>query len=137
MDTKNEGQQFFYEYFSEWIEMYKRGAVRPITYQKYLTTLRWLTELAPSQKICDMDKRSYQSLLNEYAKTHERQTTMDFHHHLKSAILDAIDEGILSSDPTRKIIVKGKPPVKKKPKFLSQHELQSLLKKLSLTDVPN
>lgn len=38
---------------------------------------------------------------------------MDFHHHLKCAILDAVDEGLVQSDPTRKAIIKGKTPRKK------------------------
>ena len=62
---------------------------------------------------------------------------MDFHHQLKSVILDAIDEGLLTTDPTRKVIIKGKVAVKRKNKFLSQFELKSLLKKLNLTDAPN
>ena len=137
MFTTKATPQYFYEYFADWIEVYKQGAVRPITYQKYLMTLRRLTELAPNLKICDLDKRSYQSLLNEYAKTHERVTTMDFHHHLKSAILDAIDESLLTKDPTRKVIIKGKTATDKKNKFLSQFELQALLKSLTLTSEPN
>ncbi|MEL7657713.1 MAG: tyrosine-type recombinase/integrase, partial [Bacillota bacterium] len=137
MLTKERTLQYFHEYFSEWIEIYKRGAVRPVTYQKYLMTLQRLTELSPNLKICELDKRKYQTLLNDYAKTHERQTTMDFHHHLKSAILDAMDEGLLTIDPTRKVIIKGKPVSDKKNKFLSQFELQSLLKSLNLTDKPN
>jgi integrase len=129
--------QYFHGYFAEWIAFYKQGAVRPVTYQKYLVTLRRLVELAPSLRLAELDKRSYQTLINEYAITHEKQTTMDFHHQLKGAILDAIDEGLLSSDPTRKVIIKGKEPSKKKSKFLSQFELQSLLKNLNLTDAPN
>jgi len=123
---------YFHEYFAEWIDVYKQGAVRPVTYQKYLLTLRRLSELAPDLRFCELDKRRYQVLLNEYAKTHERETTMNFHHHLKSAILDAIDEGLLRSDPTRKVIIKGKIAGDKKPKFLSQFELKSLLKNLDL-----
>jgi integrase len=130
-------EQYFHGYFAEWMVIYKQGAVRPVTYQKYLVTLRRLVELAPNLRLTELDKRSYQTLINEYALTHEKQTTMDFHHHLKGAILDAIDEGLLSSDPTRKVIIKGKVPSMKKPKFLSQFELQSLLKNLNLTDAPN
>ena len=137
MPTKGNVNQIFCNYFAEWMEVYKQGAVRNITYQKYLMTLRRLGELAPTMKFSELDKRSYQNLINEYAKTHEKQTTMDFHHHLKSAILDAIDEGLLAVDPTRKVIVKGKAPAIKKPKFLSQHELKSLLTNLNLTDELN
>ena len=137
MYTERGDLQYFHEYFAEWIELYKHGAVRPITYQKYQMTLRRIVELAPTLRLDELDKRSYQILLNSYALTHERQTTMDFHHHLKSAIMDAIDEGVLQVDPTRKVIIKGKEPSKKKPKFLNQHELQSLLNALTLTDEPN
>ena len=137
MLTKKLPAPYFHEYFAEWAALYKQGAIRPITYQKYLVTFRRLVELAPNLRLMELDKRSYQMLINEYALTHERQTTMDFHHHLKAAILDAIDEGLLTSDPTRKVIIKGKPPRKKKPKFLSQFELQSLLKNLNLPDKLN
>jgi integrase len=137
MEIKKATQQYFCEYFEEWVKIYKQGAVRSVTYKKYLMTLRRLTELAPTLKICELNKRSYQTLLNEYAETHEKQTTMDFHHHLKSAILDAVDEGVLTTDPTRKVIIKGKAAAKSKSKFLSQHELQALLKNLDLTDAPN
>ena len=130
-------KQYFHEYFAEWIELYKKGAVRPVTYQKYTITLRRLAELAPHLKICEIDKRQYQTLLNTYAETHEKQTTMDFHRHLKSALLDAVDERLLLSDPTRKVVIKGKAPVKKKPKFLSQFQLQALLESLSLSDELN
>jgi integrase len=136
MQTKNESQTF-HRYFAEWIEVYKQGAIRPVTYRKYLMTSQRLAELAPELHIHELDKRNYQCIINEYARTHEKQTTMDFHNHLKSAILDAIDEGLLASDPTRKVIIKGKSPSNKKPKFLSQFELQALLKNLSLSPEPN
>lgn len=71
-------------------------------------------------------------ILNQYASVHERQTTMDFHHHLKCAILDAVDEGLIPRDPTRKAIIKGKQPREKKPKFLNQYELHKLLDDLDL-----
>lgn len=129
--------QYFYKYFAEWMEVYKKGAIRPVTYKKYLMTLRRLTELAPNLKICDLNKRNYQDLINRYAETHEKQTTMDFHHHLKSAILDIVDEGLLTTDPTRKVVLKGKAATKDKIKYLSRFELQSLIKNLTLTDELN
>ena len=82
--------------------------------------------------MCDVDRTKYQQLLNDYALTHERQTTMDFHHQLKSAILDAVDEGLIDRDPTRKVIIKGKEPRQKKIKFLNQFELHTLIKSLNL-----
>jgi integrase len=75
---------------------------------------------------------TYQKLLNDYASTHEKQTTMDFHHHLKCAILDAVDEGLIQHDPTRKAIIKGITPKQKKTKFLNQYELHKLIEDLYL-----
>ena len=104
---------------------------------KYKLSLYWLTKLAPKIRLFELNRTSYQQILNEYAKTHERQTTMDFHHHLKAAILDAVDEGLIDKDPTRKVIIKGKTPRKKKTKFLNQFELHLLLKTLKTKSTLN
>lgn len=119
-------------YFEKWISVYKEGAIRKVTMDKYRLSLSWVIKLAPKMRLCDVDRVAYQQLLNDYAKEHERQTTMDFHHHLKAAILDAVDEGLIDKDPTRKVIVKGKTPREKKKKYLNQFELHTLLKDLKL-----
>ncbi|EGP7411870.1 site-specific integrase, partial [Listeria monocytogenes] len=115
-------------------DLYKVGAIRSITLQKYYVTEQKIQELVPELKIKDLDRYTYQQLLNNYALTHEKQTTMDFHHHLKGAILDAVDEGVLNQNPTRKIVIKGKNPRPKKAKFLNQFEVQVLLKELNLKE---
>lgn len=137
MKTKRRKDQMFHEYFNEWVNLYKVGAIRSITLQKYYVTEQKLQELVPNLKLKELDRYSYQQLLNDYALTHEKQTTMDFHHHLKGAILDAVDEGFLTQNPTRKIVIKGKTPRQKKAKFLNQFEVQALLKELNLTEEIN
>lgn len=125
-------EKLLIDYFEEWVELYKKGAVRDVTLRKYTMTGSWLKKLAPELKLSELNRIEYQKILNEYAETHERQTTMDFHHHLKAAVLDALDEGYLDKDPTRKVIIKGKTPSVKKMKYLSQFELHTLLKDLDL-----
>lgn len=127
----------FCDYYRQWIAVYKEGAVREVTLKKYLLTYSWLVKLIPDQTVEDLDKMAYQRLLNAYAEQHERQTVMDFHHQLKGAILDAIDEGLIDRDPTRKAIVKGKTPREKKIKYLNQFELHKLLSSLNLTSQIN
>ncbi|MCU4706949.1 site-specific integrase [Mycoplasma sp. CSL7503-lung] len=122
----------FSEYFKNWITVYKKGSITNISYSKYELTLKWVNRISPNLKMNDLNRLEYQKILNEYALYHERQTTMDFHHHLKACLLDAFDEGYLSNDPTRKAVIKGIPERKKKIKFLSQFELQSLIKKLKI-----
>ena len=137
MVRKRKSDQLFYEYFEEWIELYKVGAVRSVTLSKYNMSLQRVYELAPSLKVDEIDRRKYQQLLNDYALTHEKQTTMDFHHQLKGAILDAVDEGLITTNPTRKIIIKGKKPKEKRTKFLNQFEIQALLRQLELSSEIN
>lgn len=124
----------FCDYYKQWISVYKEGAIRPVTMSKYNMAHQWLVKLIPELVISDLDRITYQKLLNDYAAEHERQTTMDFHHHLKCAILDAVDEGLILHDPTRKAIIKGKTPREKKTKFLNQYELHKLLDDLNLTE---
>ncbi|BAW18116.1 site-specific integrase [Mycoplasmopsis bovigenitalium] len=126
-----------YKYFQNWIDVYKKGSIRKISFKKYQLTLDWIIKIARDVRLCDLDRTLYQRILNEYALTHERQTTMDFHHHLKSCLLDAFDDGYLTNDPTRKVVIKGKNPRKKKVKYLSQFELQLLVKNLKLKDFIN
>jgi len=136
MNTQNSTQRFA-DYYKEWVELYKVGSVADITLQKYQMTIRQLETLVPDLTLEGLDRKVYQNLLNIYAQTHERTTTMDFHHHLKGAILGAMDDGLIHKNPTRKVTVKGKPPREKKLKFLGQFELQLLMKQLELGEHPN
>lgn len=127
----------FCDYYEKWIKVYKEGAIRKVTLDKYKMTQTWLKKLAPTLTLCDLNRITYQQILNDYAVNHERQTTMDFHHQLKGAILDAVDEGLVERDPTRKAIIKGKAPTVKKIKYLNQFELHTLISSLDLKSEVN
>ena len=120
------------DYYKQWIKVYKQGAIRKVTLDKYLMTQKWLFRLVPTLRLCDVNRTTYQQIINDYAEEHEKQTTMDFHHQLKGAVLDAVDEGLIDRDPTRKVIIKGKTPKAKKIKYLNQFELHTLLSNLDL-----
>lgn len=137
MLTIEEKSELFYIYYEKWIHIYKEGAIRDVTMRKYEITLLWLKRLVPELRLSQLNRISYQQLLNDYAQFHERQTTMDFHHQIKAAILDAVDEGLIDRDPTRKAIIKGRPPRIKKIKYLNQFELHTLLVNLKLTSEIN
>lgn len=85
MLTETKRTDLFCEYYAKWITVYKKGAIRKVTMDKYLMTQKWLVKLVPNLRVCDMNRIAYQQLLNDYAEFHERQTTMDFHHQLKGA----------------------------------------------------
>lgn len=133
----NDVNELFCNYYERWIQVYKEGAIRNSTMQKYKLTAKWLKIIAPKIKIYELTRISYQEILNKYAEKHERQSTMDFHHQLKAAILDAVDDGLIEKDPTRKAIIKGKTPRDKKDKYLNQFELQKLISDLNLNNKIN
>ncbi|GAK29924.1 integrase [Weissella oryzae SG25] len=137
MFDESNPHELFHIYYKHWISVYKDGAIRKVTMNKYLMTYQWLVKLVPNLKVSELTRSAYQQLLNEYAKEHERQTTMDFHHQLKGAVLDAVDEGLIQRDPTRKAIIKGKTPREKKPKYLNQFELHTMLTHLNLSQEIN
>ena len=137
MSRKHYSTKLFYKYYMDWIKLYKEKAVRKVTLDKYYLTHRKIKELAPELHMNELTRQSYQKLLNDYAATHEKQTTLDFHHHLKAALVDALDEGLLEHDPTRRAIIKGVDPSNKKNKFLNLYELQKLLRHLDLGDELN
>lgn len=133
---ENKDDALFCDYYKRWVKVYKEGAIRDVTMDKYRLTQRWLDRLVPDLRLRDLDRISYQRLINDYAEQHERQTTMDFHHQLKGAILDAVDDGLIRRDPTRKVIIKGKQPRPKKIKYLNQFELHAVLADLELDAEP-
>ena len=137
MATEANNSEVFCDYYAKWIDVYKNGAVRKVTMDKYLMTYKWLVRLVPNLKTEELNRILYQQLLNKYAEYHEKQTVMDFHHQLKGSILDAVDEGLIDRDPTRKAIIKGKAPRIKKIKYLNQFQLQTLISSLDLKEKVN
>lgn len=129
--------KLFYKYYLDWIHLYKDNAVRPVTLNKYYLVQRKLKELAPNLHMNELNRQSYQKILNLYAERHEKTTTLDFHHHLKASLFDAVDDGLLKADPTRRAIIKGCSPSDKKLKYLNLFDLQTLLRSLNLREELN
>ncbi|KRL79750.1 site-specific integrase [Ligilactobacillus equi] len=120
------------DYYKMWIETYKKGAVRQVTYDNYELNWRWLKKLAPDLKLKDLTRLEYQNIINKFAETHEKVTVADFHNRVKPAILDAVDDDLLRKNPTRKTIIKGIPPIPKKRKYMDSFELKLFINELDL-----
>ena len=53
LNTINKNK-LFYDYYSQWITVYKEGAIRPVTMKKYSLTKTWIKKLAPSLRVKDV-----------------------------------------------------------------------------------
>lgn len=137
MPRRSYSTKLFYKYYLDWIKLYKENAVRQVTLDKYYLIQRILKEIAPDIHMNELDRRNYQNIINKYAETHEKATTLDFHHHLKASIFDAVADGLLRTDPTRRTIIKGRQPSEKKQKYLNLYDLQKLIRSLKLSEEVN
>ena len=132
----NETSVLFRAHFKKWVKTYKAPSVQPITLEKYIRASRALDAICPDLKVSELTRGTYQGILNEYAKTHEKVTVIDFHHQIKGCIKDMFYDGLIDKDPTYKAVLSGSPHKERKSKFLQVDELRRLLSVLELGDTP-
>lgn len=60
INTINE-EMSFCDYYSQWVDVYKEGAIREVTMKKYKLTQAWLRKLIPDLKLSEFDRVSYQN----------------------------------------------------------------------------
>lgn len=133
MNIEEQREELFCDYFERWIKDYKEGVVRHVTLIKYHMAAKRLREIAPNLRMKDLTRNSYQNILNEYALTHEKTTTSDFHHQLRASLVDAFDDGVLERDISHRAVIKGKlPTINKCVKYIGKKDLEKLLEVLEL-----
>ena len=44
----------FWQYYKQWVDVYKKDAIREATMSKYLMTQKWVEKLAPDLKISEL-----------------------------------------------------------------------------------
>jgi integrase len=96
----------FDQYFKDWIGVYKTN-ISEITLKRYQDTLQTIQYCFGGKPIQDISKREYQAFLNEYGKTHAKETSRKLNVHIRACVREAIDEGIIRVDFTRDVVVTG------------------------------
>ncbi|AVK86031.1 site-specific integrase [Lysinibacillus sp. B2A1] len=120
----------FIEYFEAWIEKYK-STKHKNTYRRYQDSLRRAQEYFKDRPIQKITSDEYQTFLDNYANGRSKESVRKLNTHVKACIKDAIDDGYLAIDFTRKALNNGSVPAKKdSEKHISYAESQRLLKYL-------
>mgnify|MGYP000104006342 CR=1 FL=1 len=65
--------ELFCNYYKEWVNVYKKDAIREATLAKYRMTQKWVEKLVPDLKVSELTRTMYQQLLNDYAKEHDEK----------------------------------------------------------------
>lgn len=124
MNTK----QTLAHYFQQWMETFKKPAVASVTYVKYQNTHQHIVSYFGDIKLQTVTRQTYQTVLNKFAISHAKRTTAGFHKQIRAAVLDAIEEGIVTVDFTRKAIITGREKKSEKTMFHSYSEWKKLIK---------
>lgn len=114
------------EYFETWFRTFKTD-ITDNTLKSYELTLKHVKEHFDGVYIQNIEKRRYQSFLNEFGKTHAKVTTKKVNGHIRACVRDAIDEGLLSMDFTRGAVLSGKKGKARHTKYLDYEEAEKLL----------
>lgn len=134
LKTAKAGSESLVSYYERWIKTYKQNAVSSITYNKYQNTAKHARKLFGSLKLKELTKLTYQEKLNEFAKTHARRTVSCLHKQLRACILEAMDEHIIASDPTRKAVITGR-SLPKMSKTLNYNDWAKLITHLDTNQI--
>ncbi|PGS80537.1 site-specific integrase [Bacillus cereus] len=116
-------------YFENWLKLYKKDIANN-TLERYKNTLRTIIEYFGNRSIQDINKRSYQTFLNQYGKTHAKASTRKLNTHIRACVKEAIDEGLIRIDFTRNAVITGRKGKRPEEKHLDYIESELLLKEL-------
>lgn len=127
-----------HEYHQWWCFTYKKSTVREATFIKYRIANEYLQNKLPETKLKDVTRSVYQNFMNQLGETLTKQTVMDMNNLIKRSLRDAKYEGLIEKDPTYGLKLSGQEPNHTHQKFISQHEVDLLLKSLDYgTDLGN
>lgn len=124
----NAGDQLFPEYMRNWFELYKKGKHSQEHDKNVELSVKLVEQYFQGVKLKELTRDMYQKFINEIAENRATETVKKRHTYIKECIKAAIEEGIITRDPTYKIVVKGKKKGKDEElKYLNYEEAKRLI----------
>lgn len=113
------------DYFEKWVETYKENLEDATIYQ-YQNTLDNINKYLPKTRLVEFTRSDFQNFINEFGKTHSKETVAKRKNHITQCLKDAYADGILDKDPTVRIQLTGSNGKPASEKFLEADELVKL-----------
>lgn len=118
------------EYFSNWIDLYKTN-ISERTLKHYKYSLQAIENFFGSIPLQDIKRSDYQAFINDFGATRSKETMEKLNSHVRACIKDAVEDGIIPFDFTRKVNLTWTTPAKKaNEKHLDYDDSQRLLNEL-------
>lgn len=128
------GDTPFSEYFENWYSTYKLGKFSQTTDEWYKTAANYIESYFGKKPINQIDRSGYQHFLNHLAKQGKvnggplaKSTVSRVNAYVRAAVLDAVDEGAIARNFTRRAILSGNDGKNESSKFLSLNDFNSLV----------
>src|SRR5690625_1887793 len=90
------------KYFEDWYKLYK-VTVEDATIHHYKYTLNAIEKHLDDVPIQEVSKRDYQKFINDFGEGKAKETVSKVNSHIRECVLDAIDEGVIHVNFTRKV----------------------------------
>lgn len=123
------GDQLVDQYFEEWLEVYKKPNVKPITYSVQERNVR--LNILPrwgKYRLKDLTRAEYQKWINELRNKYSEGTVRRIHSIFSSAMTDAVHEfRILRENPIQKIKIPKELNKKSEIQYFTREQLEQFL----------
>lgn len=117
------------DYFEQWINLYKNDVSKG-TKRLYSYSLKYVKDYFQNKPLQHIKKSDYQAFINDLGKNKSRETVKKTNSHVRACVREAVDEGIISVDFTRNVVLSGKKGKRAEEKYLNYKESQLLLNTL-------
>jgi integrase len=103
----NAADQLFSEYMRNWFEVYKKGKYSKWHELNIERSVKLVEKHFVGVRLKDLTRDMYQRFINEISPHYATETVKKRHTYIKACLRDAIEDGVITKDPTYKAIVKG------------------------------
>lgn len=118
----------FSNHMQTWYELYKQGKNSAENDKDIQFACNRVKEFFGGASMKEINRDNYQKFLNWYGADHTTASLSKIHTYAKMCIQDALHEGIITKDPTYRVVVKGMvEPKKDKEKYLDESEAIDLI----------
>lgn len=122
------GDQLFPVYIRNWFEVYKKNKYSKEHERNIERSVKLVEEHFEGTKIKDVTRDMYQRFLNKIGQGLATDTVRKRHIYIKACLRDAIEDGVITKDPTYKSIIKGNNKTKSEDlKYLHFEEAKKLV----------
>lgn len=121
----------FYNYFQNWITIYKEPNSANSTLARYANSLMVIDKYFKETELNAIKKLDYQLFINEYGRTHSKASVKKVNSHIRSCVKNAVEDDIIKKDFTNNVVLTFDSNRTRKVTFLDVKQSKILLQYLT------